>query len=46
MALGEIKDVKEAREIVARSENFTTYTPQDAEKWDEAYSAFKKILCS
>ena len=45
MALGEIKDVQEAREIVARSENFTIYTPQDAAKWDAAYDVFKKILC-
>ena len=45
MALGEIKDVQEARKIVANSENFTTYQPQDAEMWDEAYKVFKKILC-
>ena len=45
MALGEIKDVKEAREIVARSENFTTYTPQEVKEWEAAYDVFKKVLC-
>ena len=45
MALGEIKDVKEAREIVANSENFVTYAPENAKAWDDAYEKFKKILC-
>lgn len=45
MALGEIKDVKEAREIVANSENFVTYAPENAKTWDDAYEKFKKILC-
>lgn len=28
MALGEIKDIKEARKIIANSENVTVYEPQ------------------
>lgn len=44
MALGEIKDMKEARQIIAASEKTYEYTPQDAEKWEEAYNKFKNIL--
>ena len=44
MALGEIKDVKEARQIIANSEKTYEYFPQDKEKWDAAYEKFKTIL--
>ena len=44
MALGEIKDVKEARQIIENSEKTYEYFPQDKEKWDEAYEKFKTIL--
>ena len=44
MALGEIKDVKEARQIIANSEKTYEYFPQDPEKWDAAYEKFKTIL--
>lgn len=44
MALGEIKDVKEARQIVAKSEKTYEYLPKDQEMWDEAYRRFRRIL--
>lgn len=44
IATGAIKDIKEARQIVADSETFLTYMPEEPEKWDEAYEEFKKIL--
>ena len=44
MALGEIKDIKEARQIIANSEKTYEYFPQDKEKWDAAYEKFKTIL--
>ncbi len=44
MASGDIKSIKEAREIVARSEKVTEYQPQDTAKWNEAYSSFLKIV--
>lgn len=44
IALGEIKDIKEARQIVADSEVFEVYKPENAEKWDKAYEDFRKIL--
>ena len=44
MALGEIKDIKEARQIIANSENTYEYFPQDQEKWEEAYAKFKTII--
>lgn len=42
MSLGEIKDIQEAREIVARSEKTAEYLPKDKEQWDQAYEQFKK----
>lgn len=44
MALGEIKDVKEARQIVANSETTYEYEPQDKEKWDKAYERFVRMI--
>ena len=44
IALGEIKDVAEARQIIAKSETTYEYLPQDAEKWDAAYEKFKTII--
>ena len=44
IALGEIKDVAEARQIIAKSETTNEYLPQDAEKWDAAYEKFKTII--
>lgn len=44
ITLGEIKDVKEARRIIANSEQTYEYIPQDQEKWDSAYERFKTII--
>ncbi len=44
MALGKIRDIREAREIVARSEEVKVYRPQDHSEWGRAYAEFKKIL--
>jgi len=44
MALGEIKDVKEARRIIAASEAVCEYMPKDQREWDEAYERFLKII--
>lgn len=44
MTLGEIKDVEEARRIIANSEQTNEYIPQDQEKWDNAYERFKTII--
>lgn len=44
ISLGEIKDVKEARQIIANSEKTYEYFPQDKEKWDAAYEKFKTII--
>lgn len=46
MALGEIKDIKEARKIIANSENVTVYEPQKDENWNEIYKSVKEsLLC-
>ncbi len=44
MALGEIRDVKEARQIIANSETTYEYLPQDTGKWDAAYEKFKSFI--
>ena len=44
IALGEIKDVREARRIVANSEETYEYIPREQEKWDAAYETFKTII--
>ena len=46
IALGEIKDIKEAREVIANSENVTVYEPQNDEDWDAIYTKVKEsLLC-
>lgn len=39
---GEIKDIKEAREIIASSENVVTYAPKDADIWSESFERYLK----
>lgn len=44
MSLGLIKDVDEARTIIAKSEKTYEYMPQDQENWEAAYKKFKTII--
>ena len=44
VALGDIKDLKEARALIARSQDITVYEPQDTEAWSDAYERFKKVI--
>ena len=44
LALGEIKDIRQMRRIVAASDTVNVYEPSDAAGWDRAYESFKKIL--
>ena len=44
MALGEIKNLSEAREIVAGSTEMGEFEPQDTAMWDAGYEKFLKIL--
>ncbi len=44
MASGDIKDIAEARKIIAKGENLKVYNPVDADKWEEAYKIFVKIV--
>lgn len=44
IASGDIKDISEARRIIAKGENLKTYEPVDADKWEEAYGEFVKIV--
>ncbi len=40
ITLGEIKDLKEARDIISRSEYLCKYSPKDSLMWESAYEGF------
>ncbi len=44
MSTGAIKDIKEARKIIAKGENLKLYEPKDNEIWEKAYENFKAII--
>ncbi len=44
MSANDIKDIAEARKIIAKGENLKTYEPVDADKWENAYKEFVKIV--
>ena len=43
IAGGCIKDVAEARRIIANSESLKVYEPQDADKWTSAYKKYLTV---
>ena len=43
IALGKIKDIKEARKIIKNSFPVKVYEPKDGEEWKAAYEKFKKL---
>ncbi|MFV0362505.1 MAG: rhamnulokinase [Suipraeoptans sp.] len=44
MALGDIKDLREARRIISNSEQTVTYIPTNIKAWDDTYERFKEII--
>ena len=44
MSTGAIKDIKEARKIIAKGENLKLYEPKDNKAWEKAYEDFKNII--
>ncbi len=44
MSTGAIKDIKEARRIIAKGENLKLYEPKENSVWEKAYEDFKKII--
>lgn len=44
IANGEIKDVKEARQVIANSFEISCFEPKDKDMWDEGYARFEKIV--
>ncbi len=44
IAAGEIKNVAEAREVIANSTEIKYYEPKNTEVWDEGYERFKKLI--
>jgi len=43
MALGDIKDINEARDIIAASFPVTEYLPEDKELFDAGYEKYKSV---
>ena len=44
LALGVVSDLSEARALVRRSFEVTTYDPRDTAAWDEAYERYLKLI--
>ncbi len=44
MSTGAIKDIKEARKIIAKGENLKLYEPKENADWEKAYEDFKNII--
>jgi rhamnulokinase len=44
IALGEIGNLAQARELLSRTVNTVTYEPKHKEAWDAAYLRFKQVL--
>ncbi len=44
IAAGEIRNVSEAREVVANSTEIKCFEPKNCEAWDEAYERFKVLI--
>lgn len=43
ISAGEIENIKEARRIIAQSENVATYEPNDSALWSEKFEIYKKV---
>lgn len=41
---GAVKDIKEARKIIADGEKLKLYTPENRDAWENAYESFKQII--
>lgn len=44
IALGELKDLKEARKVTLNSPDISNYEPKEKENWDKAYETYISIL--
>jgi len=44
LASGEMKDINEARRVIAASEDIIEYLPQDLPVWDQAYQTYLKVI--
>jgi rhamnulokinase/L-fuculokinase len=42
IALGELKDLNEARQVVIQSEGLKRYEPHDTSVWEEAYQRYQE----
>lgn len=43
IALGKIKDIREAREVIRHSQEILLYKPQQTEEWEHAFKRFREV---
>ncbi|MCE9553098.1 MAG: rhamnulokinase [Planctomycetes bacterium] len=43
VAAGQVADIRQARKVIRRSFDVVEYTPQQSERWDEAYGRYTTI---
>jgi rhamnulokinase len=46
MAMGDVRDLRELRQIVARSFELTTFEPQQPDAWQHAYERFRTLTAT
>ena len=44
MSMGEIKEISEARRIIAEGENLKKYEPVDTDKWAAVSAEYEKYI--
>ena len=44
LSCGAVKDIKQARKIIADGENLKLYSPADCDAWETAYEKFKAVI--
>jgi rhamnulokinase len=44
IALGQIKNIREARQMIRRSISIQTYEPEDTGDWNDAYERFCSLV--
>jgi rhamnulokinase len=46
ITLGELRDIAEGRELIARTSSLTRYEPQEREAWEEAYGRYQQLVAT
>ncbi len=46
ITLGELRDIAEARDLIARTASLTRYEPQSQDAWTEAYERYQRLIAA